>query len=102
MIHRETAPIATRKKAHQFTKSVGTFAPAYLKSAVERHVDSAAEAAFGEKKWVWVKDGGAGFLRAWVKKEDGDNLHVRCTDDSVRQEYPELGFVLDISLIQIG
>lgn len=84
MIHRDSAALTTRKKAHLSTKSVGTFAPAYLKSAVEKHVDPAAEAEFGAKKWVWVKDANAGFLRAWVTKEEGDNLQVRCTDDSVK------------------
>lgn len=83
MIQRNSAPLSARKKTANSSTAVGTFAPAYLKSAVERKVDPAAEAAFGEKKWIWVKDEKKGFLKAWVTQEDGDNLQVRCSDDSV-------------------
>ncbi|CCG81796.1 putative Myosin type II heavy chain [Taphrina deformans PYCC 5710] len=84
MIQRNSAPLSSRKKVALSATTVGTFAPAYLKSAVERKVDPAAEAAFGEKKWIWVKDEKAGFLKAWITQEDATKFHVRCSDDSDR------------------
>lgn len=83
MINRDSAALTLRKRASIPSKHMGTFAPAYLKSAVDRKVDPIAEAAFGEKKWVWVRDSRAGFLKAWVTREDDEILYVRCTDETV-------------------
>lgn len=46
--------------------------------------DAAAQAEFSSKKWVWVKDIEKEFIKGWVVKEEGEDLHVRCLDDSDR------------------
>lgn len=83
MIKRDSGPLTTKKQMRSPSRPMGTFAPAYLKAMVDKKVDAATEAAFGEKKWVWIKDEKAGFLLAWVTQEQDDTWHVRCTDHSV-------------------
>ncbi|ORY83268.1 P-loop containing nucleoside triphosphate hydrolase protein [Protomyces lactucae-debilis] len=70
-------------KAHKLNKSVGSFSPSFIKVAAEQTpAELALEAEFGEKRWVWVKDEKNGYLKAWVVRDEGDLLHVRCTDDT--------------------
>lgn len=49
-------------------------------------VDAVAQAAFNEKKWVWVEDKEEGYLSAWVAKEDGDQYVVHLSNGLVRRE----------------
>jgi hypothetical protein len=46
-----------------------------------REDDPAAQAAFMEKKWVWVPDDEKGYLAAWVVSEEAGEAVVRVTDD---------------------
>ncbi|ANB14877.1 hypothetical protein AWJ20_2490 [Sugiyamaella lignohabitans] len=43
------------------------------------------DAEFASKKWVWVPDETLGFIKGFIVSEsdNGNTLHVRCTDDSV-------------------
>jgi hypothetical protein len=41
------------------------------------------DAEFAAKRWVWVPDETHGFIKGFVVREEDDNLHVRCSDDSV-------------------
>lgn len=84
MSHRKSAQSVSRRIRISQQKGIGTFSPAYLKFEDEPLRNTIAEVEFGEKKWVWVKDDKAGFLKAWIIKEDGDLLHVQCTNDLVR------------------
>lgn len=47
-------------------------------------VDAAEQAAWAEKKWVWVEDKEEGYVRAVIVKESGENVEVQLTDDSKR------------------
>lgn len=47
-------------------------------------VDAVAQAAFNEKKWVWVEDKDEGYLSAWVAKENGDQYEVHLSNGLVR------------------
>lgn len=46
-------------------------------------VDAVAQAAFNEKKWVWVEDKDAGYIAGYITKEMGEQVEVRCNVDSV-------------------
>ncbi|KAK3819308.1 MAG: hypothetical protein J3R72DRAFT_357408, partial [Linnemannia gamsii] len=39
-------------------------------------VDAVAQAAFNEKKWVWVEDKDEGYMAAWISKEQEDQVQV--------------------------
>lgn len=99
MIKRGALPHNVRKNDLSDAKTTGTFAPAYLKSAIARQDDSVSDVEFGEKKWVWIKDEKSGFLRAWITKEDGDILSVRCSDDSVSTLYGRLSDDLSLRIV---
>jgi len=47
-------------------------------------VDAVAQAAFNEKKWVWVEDKDEGYIAGWVSKEDGDQVQVHLNNGQVR------------------
>ncbi|GJJ73231.1 hypothetical protein EMPS_05589 [Entomortierella parvispora] len=47
-------------------------------------VDAVAQAAFNEKKWVWVEDKDEGYLSAWVAKENGDQYEVHLSNGLVK------------------
>ncbi|CAG8475115.1 8080_t:CDS:10 [Diversispora eburnea] len=47
-------------------------------------VDTVAQAAFNEKKWVWVEDKNAGYVAGHITKEMGEQVEVRLNDDSTR------------------
>ncbi|RHZ59360.1 hypothetical protein Glove_364g12 [Diversispora epigaea] len=47
-------------------------------------VDTVAQAAFNEKKWVWVEDKNAGYVAGYITKEMGEQVEVHLNDDSTR------------------
>lgn len=47
--------------------------------------DALAQSQWMEKKWVWVADKEEGYLSGSITKEDGDNVEVRLSNDSVRK-----------------
>ncbi|ORZ23708.1 hypothetical protein BCR41DRAFT_244455 [Lobosporangium transversale] len=47
-------------------------------------VDAVAQAAFNEKKWVWVEDKEEGYIAGWISKEDGDQVEVHLNNGLVR------------------
>lgn len=46
-------------------------------------VDAVAQAAFNEKKWVWVEDKDEGYIAAWIGKEEGENVEVHLNNGLV-------------------
>lgn len=47
-------------------------------------VDAVAQAAFNEKKWVWVQDEKEGYLAGWITKETTDKrVEVRINNGAV-------------------
>ncbi|KAF9934394.1 Myosin-3 [Linnemannia zychae] len=47
-------------------------------------VDAVAQAAFNEKKWVWVEDREEGYIAAWISKEQGDQVQVHLNNGLVK------------------
>ncbi|KAG0097633.1 hypothetical protein BGZ93_002340 [Podila epicladia] len=47
-------------------------------------VDAVAQAAFNEKKWVWVEDKDEGYIAAWIGKEEGENVEVHLNNGLVK------------------
>ncbi|KAG0221627.1 P-loop containing nucleoside triphosphate hydrolase protein [Mortierella sp. GBAus27b] len=47
-------------------------------------VDAVAQAAFNEKKWVWVEDKEEGYIAGWIAKENGDQVEVHLNNGMVR------------------
>lgn len=81
------APYRTELK-HAPSKS-STFAPSFIKTeklqrgAVEAN-GIEGEVDFSGKRYVWLKDPDAAFVRGWVVEEVADNkLVVQCDDGSV-------------------
>lgn len=46
-------------------------------------VDAVAQAAFNEKRWVWVEDKDEGYIAAWIGKEEGENVEVHLNNGLV-------------------
>jgi hypothetical protein len=85
MLNGNGSAAPSKKAHHHLNRSIGSFSPSFIKAAADSTptADLASEAKFGERRWVWVKDAKNGFLKAWIVQEEGDNLRVRCTDDTV-------------------
>ncbi|KAG0224755.1 hypothetical protein BGW41_004968 [Actinomortierella wolfii] len=47
-------------------------------------VDAVAQAAFNEKKWVWVEDKDEGYIAAWISKENNDQVEVHLNNGLVK------------------
>ncbi|KFH65798.1 hypothetical protein MVEG_07901 [Podila verticillata NRRL 6337] len=47
-------------------------------------VDAVAQAAFNEKRWVWVEDKDEGYIAAWIGKEEGENVEVHLNNGLVK------------------
>ncbi|KAI7828878.1 P-loop containing nucleoside triphosphate hydrolase protein [Gamsiella multidivaricata] len=47
-------------------------------------VDAVAQAAFNEKKWVWVEDKEEGYIAGWIAKEEGDQVQVHLNNGLVK------------------
>jgi hypothetical protein len=45
--------------------------------------DATAQAAWAEKKWVWVADKTDGYLKGFICKENGEEVVVQMDDNSV-------------------
>jgi myosin protein heavy chain len=79
-----------RNTSHKTTSSISnTFAPRFIK-AEEAHNDTErvkgieGENDFSGKRYVWIKDPQAAFLKGWVVQETASNkLLVQCEDGSV-------------------
>ncbi|KAK4502141.1 hypothetical protein PRZ48_005564 [Zasmidium cellare] len=71
----------------------GTFAPQFIKSedldgAVERVRGIEGENDFSGKRYVWLRDSDAAFVRGWVVEElPDDMLRVQC-DDNAQRDVP--------------
>jgi len=46
--------------------------------------DAVAQAAFNEKKWVWVEDKETGYVAGYITKDMGEQVEIHFNDDSVR------------------
>ncbi|KAF8986507.1 hypothetical protein BGZ46_000038, partial [Entomortierella lignicola] len=47
-------------------------------------VDAVAQAAFNEKKWVWVEDKEEGYIAGWIAKETDDQVEVHLNNGLVK------------------
>lgn len=57
----------------------------YLRASARNNTtDTAAQAAWAEKKWVWIEDKEECYVPANIVKEDGDTVTVQLADNSVR------------------
>jgi myosin heavy chain 9/10/11/14 len=71
------------------TPGSGTFAPAFIKTEdMRRSIDVVkgieGENDFSGKRYVWLKDPQAAFVKGWVVEElQGNRLVVQCDDGSV-------------------
>ena len=70
------------------TPNSNTFAPAFIKTAEVRHGPDVVKGIEGEndfsgKRYVWLKDPTAAFVRGWVVEEGGNRMLVQCDDGSV-------------------
>ncbi|CAG8715040.1 8302_t:CDS:2, partial [Racocetra persica] len=46
--------------------------------------NTVAQAAFNEKKWIWVEDEKAGYVAGYITKDMGEQVEVHLNDDSIR------------------
>lgn len=71
-------------------KRNSTFAPSFIKSEEIAHRREAVSSIEGEndfsgKRYVWIKDPAAAFVKGWVVEElEGGMLLVQCDDGNVR------------------
>ena len=87
------APPRTRARSNSNRSTVqssNTFAPQFIKTEESQRDAERVRAIEGEndfsgKRYVWVKDPQAAFVKAWVVEElAGNRLLVQCDDDTVR------------------
>lgn len=77
----------------------GTFAPSFIKSDDMRPRSDVVSGIEGEndfsgKRYVWLKDPQAAFVKGWVVQELGSNrILVQCDDGSVSDCWPMLSLV---------
>lgn len=45
--------------------------------------DALAQSQWAEKKWVWVADKEEGYINGYITKEDGDNVELKLSNDTV-------------------
>lgn len=57
-------------------------------------VDAVAQAAFNEKKWVWVEDKEEGYIAGWIAKEEGDQVEVHLNNGQVCPTFLSLSSLL--------
>ncbi|TVY33827.1 Myosin type-2 heavy chain [Lachnellula subtilissima] len=68
-----------------------TFAPSFIKTDDVRHAPEPVQGIEGEndfsgKRYVWLKDPQAAFVKGWIVEELGDNhILVQCDDGSQRE-----------------
>jgi hypothetical protein len=88
------APLVSNSRNRAFssrgsTPTSNTFAPQFIKTEDERASDHAIRGIEGEndfsgKRYVWMKDPEAAFVRGWIVEEQGrDLLLVQCDDGTV-------------------
>ncbi|KAI9163219.1 Myosin type-2 heavy chain 1 [Paramyrothecium foliicola] len=80
-----------RNDSRNATPASSTFAPSFIKTADMRHGQDAVKGIEGEndfsgKRYVWLKDPQAAFVKGWVVEELGGNrILVQCDDGSQRE-----------------
>jgi hypothetical protein len=45
--------------------------------------DALVQSQWAEKKWVWVADKEEGYINGYITKEDGDNVDLNLSNDTV-------------------
>jgi myosin protein heavy chain len=85
-----TASTRARSNSHRSNiPATGTFAPQFIKSdeiqnGLEKVRGIEGENDFSGKRYVWLKDSNAAFVKGWIVEELPDNhLIVQCDDGSV-------------------
>lgn len=84
-------PDASKKiLPQQYSINANTLAPPsedperYLRATSKRLVlDTVGQAAWAEKKWLWVEDAEEGFRSAFVVAENGDDVTLEFGDGQV-------------------
>ncbi|RMJ12012.1 hypothetical protein CDV36_008324 [Fusarium kuroshium] len=80
-----------RSDSKSGTPSSTTFAPSFIKTEEMRRSQDTVKGIEGEndfsgKRYVWVKDPEAAFVRGWIVEElDGNQLLVQCDDGTQRE-----------------
>jgi len=83
---------STRARSNSYRSNApatGTFAPQFIKSdEIQNGLDTVrgieGENDFSGKRYVWLKDANAAFVKGWIVEELPDNrLIVQCDDGSV-------------------
>jgi len=88
-VHTGSVPRHNRDKSREGTPSSSTFAPSFIKTEdMRRSIDAVkgieGENDFSGRRYVWLKDPQAAFVKGWVVEElDGDMILVQCDDGSV-------------------
>ena len=78
-----------RSDSRSSTPNTSTFAPSFIKTEdLRRSIDVVkgieGENDFSGKRYVWLKDPQAAFVKGWVVEEmDGGKILVQCDDGSV-------------------
>ena len=83
-----TAPRHQRDTSRGVMPSSNTFAPSFIKSEdMTRPIDAVhgieGENDFSGKRYVWLKDPQAAFVKGWVVEERGGSILVQCDDGTV-------------------
>ncbi|KAF5703368.1 myosin heavy chain [Fusarium globosum] len=83
------APRQQRSDSKSATPTSTTFAPSFIKTEEMKRHDTVkgieGENDFSGKRYVWLKDPQAAFVRGWIVEEmDGNRLLVQCDDGTQR------------------
>jgi len=83
-----SAPRQQRSDSKSGTPTSTTFAPSFIKTEEMKRHDTVkgieGENDFSGKRYVWLKDPQAAFVRGWIVEEmDGNRLLVQCDDGTV-------------------
>ncbi|KAF5704176.1 myosin heavy chain [Fusarium mundagurra] len=84
-----SAPRQQRSDSKSGTPTSTTFAPSFIKTEEMKRHDTVkgieGENDFSGKRYVWLKDPQAAFVRGWIVEEmDGNRLLVQCDDGTQR------------------
>lgn len=89
-------PSHVRNVSKGDTSQSGTFAPSFIKSDDMRRKSDVVSGIEGEndfsgKRYVWLKDPQAAFVKGWIVEDVGGNrILVQCDDGSVSDRRPML------------
>ena len=74
----------SRKNSQIYSSDGEVFRRISMSSRGAGVVDAVAQAAFNEKKWVWIEDKETGYVAGYITKDMGEQVEVHFNDNSVR------------------